>query len=198
MRGCTYLSPVCRFGHTRRLRNRTTPDEKGGEDMTTASLLIVLIAGTAVGAIVGLALGGGIDLWYLALLFLVRPLRSSCAISYWRVAPGLDPTIPARRLWSWSLPQSPRSAPAAWRLKWLAQRSRRFVGLDRNASRFVRLDPARHVDGDLPRSSGPDAEAPLLARGRGGLYPKASFFDQREIVGNVVIGRGEQLVAIED
>jgi hypothetical protein len=36
--------------------------------MTTASLLIVLIAGTAVGAIVGLALGGGIDLWYLALL----------------------------------------------------------------------------------------------------------------------------------
>ena len=29
--------------------------------MTTASLLIVLIAGTAVGAIVGLALGGGID-----------------------------------------------------------------------------------------------------------------------------------------
>jgi hypothetical protein len=31
--------------------------------MTTASLLIVLIAGTAVGAIVGLALGGGIDLW---------------------------------------------------------------------------------------------------------------------------------------
>ena len=36
--------------------------------MTTASLLIVLIAGTAVGAIVGLGLGGGIDLWYLALL----------------------------------------------------------------------------------------------------------------------------------
>lgn len=36
--------------------------------MTTASLLIVLNAGTAVGAIVGLALGGGIDLWYLALL----------------------------------------------------------------------------------------------------------------------------------
>src|SRR5262245_17149563 len=67
MRGCTYLSPVCRFGHTRRLRNRTPPDERG-EDMTTASLLIVLIAGTAVGAIVGLALGGGIDLWYLALL----------------------------------------------------------------------------------------------------------------------------------
>ena len=36
--------------------------------MTTASLLIVLIAGTAVGAIVDVALGGGIDLWYLALL----------------------------------------------------------------------------------------------------------------------------------
>jgi tellurite resistance protein TehA-like permease len=36
--------------------------------MTTASLLIVLIVGTAVGAIVGLALGGAIDPWYLALL----------------------------------------------------------------------------------------------------------------------------------
>ena len=36
--------------------------------MTTASLLIVLIVGTAVGAIVGLALGGSMEGWYLALL----------------------------------------------------------------------------------------------------------------------------------
>src|SRR5262249_36196383 len=101
MRGCTYLSPVCRFGHTRRLRNRTSPDEKGEEDMTTASLLIVLIAGTAVGAIVGLALGGGIDLWYIALLagFLgstIAVLMRNFILA--RGAGGLDPTIPARRL----------------------------------------------------------------------------------------------------
>ena len=36
--------------------------------MTTASLLIVLIVGTAVGAIVGLVVGGGIDPWYLSLI----------------------------------------------------------------------------------------------------------------------------------
>jgi hypothetical protein len=64
--------------------------------MTTASLLIVLIAGTAVGAIVGLALGGGIDLWYLALLagFLGSTIAVLVAISYWRVAPGLDSRTP--------------------------------------------------------------------------------------------------------
>jgi hypothetical protein len=36
--------------------------------MTSASVLIVLLVGTAIGALVGLLLGGSMDNWYLALL----------------------------------------------------------------------------------------------------------------------------------
>ncbi|HEX2447375.1 MAG TPA: hypothetical protein VHK26_04220 [Methyloceanibacter sp.] len=36
--------------------------------MTSASLLIVLVVGTAVGALTGLIVGGGMGAWYLALL----------------------------------------------------------------------------------------------------------------------------------
>ncbi len=36
--------------------------------MTSASLLIVLVVSTIVGALIGLGIGGGIDLWELALL----------------------------------------------------------------------------------------------------------------------------------
>jgi peptidoglycan/LPS O-acetylase OafA/YrhL len=43
-----------------------TGQKRGRRTITVASLLIVV--GTAVGAIVGLALGGAIDPWYLALL----------------------------------------------------------------------------------------------------------------------------------
>ena len=63
--------------------------------MTTASLLIVLNAGTAVGAIVGLALGGGIDLWYLALL--AGFLGSTIAVLVRNfILAGAGPTIPGR------------------------------------------------------------------------------------------------------
>ena len=88
--------------------------------MTTASLLIVLNAGTAVGAIVGLALGGGIDLWYLALLAGFLGLTIAVLVRNFILARGAGPTIPGRRVWSGSLPQSSRSAPAAWRLRWLS------------------------------------------------------------------------------
>jgi len=61
--------------------------------MTTASLLIVLNAGTAVGAIVGLALAGGIDLWYLALL--AGFLGSTIAVLVRNfILAGAGPTIP--------------------------------------------------------------------------------------------------------
>jgi hypothetical protein len=44
------------------------PVEKGELDMTSASLLIVLLVGAAVGALVGLLLGGSMDPFYLAIL----------------------------------------------------------------------------------------------------------------------------------
>ena len=83
--------------------------------MTTASLLIVVSVGTAVGAIVGLALGGAIDPWYLALLagFLGSTIAVVVRNFILSRGAGLGPDDSRTPLWSSSLPRSLHSAPAA-------------------------------------------------------------------------------------
>ena len=88
--------------------------------MTTASLSIVVIVGTAVGAIVGLALGGAIDPWYLAPLAMLGvgigfPSLSEVVVRNFILSrgAGLGPDDSRTPLVVIILPRSLRSAPAA-------------------------------------------------------------------------------------